>query len=275
MPATPGRARALEAAGALAQRRGDYASAKALWQEGLDIWRGLGDDEGVARALGDLASVFDLEGDADRAIPLYEESADLLRKLGLEYELGTVVSNLGVCLMSQGRLDEAAQLYEEAVELCRASGRAEQLAISLFNLGRVSMLRDRHEAAGGVVRRGARAARELGYREMIAYCLKGIGEVRAARGEVSQRPGCSAPPIGSSSSWARTSRQASRRPTTVTVEQLRTRSATTPTSVAHAEGKVMPLEESLALALGGTSSRSAFHGGQTMCWPTWPQTLGG
>jgi tetratricopeptide (TPR) repeat protein len=87
--ATPGRARALEAAGAVAQRRGDYASAKALWKEGLDIWRGLGDTEGVARGLGDLASVYDLEGEADRAIPLYEESADLLRKLWLGYELGT------------------------------------------------------------------------------------------------------------------------------------------------------------------------------------------
>ena len=253
--ATAGRARALEAAGALAQRRGDYASAKALWQEGLEIWRGLGDDEGVARALGDLASVYDLEGDADRAIPLYEESADLLRKLGLEYELGTVVSNLGVCLMSQGRLDEAAQLYEEAVELCRASGRAEQLTISLFNLGRVSMLQGRHEAAAGWFERALETARELGYREMIAYCLKGIGEVLAARaaGEQAARLlGASDRLFLELGAHVESSEQATYE---VTVEQLKEALGDDAYSSAHAEGKGMSLDQALALALGSTSSR--------------------
>ena len=246
--ATPGRARALEAAGAVAQRRGDYVSAKALWQEGLDIWRGLGDDEGVARALGDLASVYDLEGEAERAIPLYEESADLLRRLGLEYELGTVVSNLGVCLMSQGRLDEAARLYEEAVELCRASGREEQLVISLFNLGRVSMLQGRHETAAGWFERALEAARELGYREMIAYCLKGIGEVLAARGTGEQAAcllGASDRLFLELGAHVESSEQATY---AVAVEQLKDALGDDAYSSAHAEGEAMSLDQALALA---------------------------
>ena len=255
--ATPGRARALEAAGALAQRRGDYASARELWQEGLDIWRSLGEDEGVARSLGDLASVYDLEGDAERAIPLYEESAELLRRLGLEYELGTVVSNLGVCLMSQGRLEEAAKLYEEAVELCRASGRDEQLIISLFNLGRVSMLEGRHEAAAGWFERALEAARELGYREMIAYCLKGIGEVLAARGEdeaAARLLGASDRLFLELGAHVEASEVATY---DRTVEHLKVALGDDAYSTAHAEGRELPLEQSLALALGSTSPSSA------------------
>jgi predicted ATPase/DNA-binding SARP family transcriptional activator len=253
--ATPGRARALEAAGALAQRRGDYASAKALWQEGLEIWRGLGDDQGIARALGDLASVYDLEGDPARAIPLYEESADLLRRLGLEYELGTVVSNLGVCLMSQGRLDEAAKLYEEAVALCRASGRAEQLTISLFNLGRVAMLQGRHEAAATWFEQALEAARELGYREMIAYSLKGIGEVLAARGEgelAARLLGASDRLFLELGAHVEASEQATYE---VTVEHLKDSLGDDAYNVAHAEGRALSIDESLALGLGSTSSR--------------------
>jgi predicted ATPase/DNA-binding SARP family transcriptional activator len=181
--ATPARATALEAAGALAQRSGDYASAKAFWQRGLDDWRMLRDEHGIARCLGDLGSVFDLEGDVQRAISFYEESAELCRRLELDYELGTVVSNLGDCLMSQRRLDEAAALFEEAVQLCRASRREEQLVISLFNLGRVSSLQGRYEEAGRLFEEALATARDLEYREMIAYCLKGIGEVLAAGGE--------------------------------------------------------------------------------------------
>jgi predicted ATPase len=181
--ATPARARALEAVGALAQRSGEYAEAKELWQQGLDVWRTLGDEQGVARALGDLASAFDLDGDAEHAIPLYEESAELFRRHGLDYELAPVVSNLGDCLLSQGRLEEAAALFEEAVELCCSSGRDEQLVISLFNRGRVSTLGGRHAQAAQLFGEALAGARELGYREMIAYCLKGMGEVLAAQGQ--------------------------------------------------------------------------------------------
>jgi predicted ATPase/DNA-binding SARP family transcriptional activator/Tfp pilus assembly protein PilF len=255
--ATPGRARALEASGALAQRRGDYAAARELWQEGLEIWQGLGDDAGVGRALGDVASAFDLEGDAEQAVPLYEESAELLHRLGLEYELGTVVSNLGVCLMSLGRLDEAARLYEEAVELCRSTGRDEQLVISLFNLGRVSMLLQRHEAAAERFEEALRAASNLGYREMIAYCLKGSGEVRAARGaaEAATRLlGASDRLFLELGAHMEASEQATY---DRTVEQLQDMLGEDDYEAAYGEGKVMALEESLALALDSSPGAPA------------------
>jgi predicted ATPase/DNA-binding SARP family transcriptional activator/Tfp pilus assembly protein PilF len=247
--ATSGRARALEAAGALAQRRGDYAAAKAMWQEGLDIWRALDDDEGVARALGDLASIFDLEGDAERAIALYEESADLLRRLGLEYELGTVVSNLGVCHMSQGRLDEAASLDEESVELCQASGRAEQLVISLFNLGRVSLLQGRDEVAGERFEQALEAARELGYRELIAYCLKGIGEVLAARGEAEAAVRLLGAADRLFAELGAHVEATERRTYEQTVEKLKGALGGDAYDAAHAEGQALPTEQALDLAL--------------------------
>jgi predicted ATPase/DNA-binding SARP family transcriptional activator len=243
--ATPGRGRSLEAAGALAQRRGDYASAKALWQEGLAIWRELGDDEGVARALGDLASVYDLEGDPEQAIPAYEESAALLRRLGLDYELGTVLSNLGVCLMGQARLDEAAALYEEAIELCRASGRDEQLVISLFNLGRVSMLQGRPAAAAPRFGEALEAAQKLGYKEMIAYCLKGFGEVEAARGE----PASAARLLGASDrlfAELGAHMEASEQATyDITVDELRRSLGAEAYDAAYEEGQGLPLESVL------------------------------
>jgi len=180
---TAARAKALEAAGAVASRQGDYTAAKSYWQQGLEAWRELREDAGVARCLGDLASVVDIEGDAEQAISLYEQSAELFRGLGLDFELATVVSNLGDCLTSQGRLDAAAKLFEEAVELCRASGREEQLVISLFNLGRVATLQDRTTPAAELFEQALAGARRLGYTEMIAYCLKGLAEVQAVEGE--------------------------------------------------------------------------------------------
>jgi predicted ATPase/DNA-binding SARP family transcriptional activator len=247
---TQGRARALEAAGALAQRRGEYGAAKALWSEGLEIWRALGADQGVARALGDIASVIDLEGNAEEAIPLYEQSVDLLRRLGLEYELGTVLSNLGVCQMSLGHLDEAERLYAEAVELCRGSGRDEQLVITLFNLGRVSMLEGRPEAAGERFEEALEAARALGYREMIAYCLKGLAEVASAQGKArraAQLLGASDGLFADLGAHVEASEHATYERT---VEELEGMLGADAYAAAHADGRALSLEQSLALAFG-------------------------
>ena len=247
---TPARARALEAVGALAQRSGDYTEAKAFWQEGLEIWRTLGDERGVARCLGDLASAFDLEGDAAQALQLYEESAELLRRLGLEYELAPVVSNLGDCLMSQGRLDEAGALFEEAVELCRASGRQEQLVISLFNRGRVSALQGRHEAAAEHFRDALNSAGELGYREMIAYSLKGMGEVLAAQGEAQSAArllGASDLLFGELGAHV----EAIERDTyDRAVKSLKADLGDDPFAAAYRAGRAMPLEAAVAMATG-------------------------
>jgi tetratricopeptide (TPR) repeat protein len=247
---TPGRAKALEAAGALAQRRGEYDVARSLWEEGLETWRALGDDEGVARALGDLASVYDLGGNPDDAIPLYEESAELLRALGLEYELGTVVSNLGVCLMSLGRLDEAEAHYAEAVGHCRASGRDEQLVISLFNLGRVSMLQGKHEAAAEPLAASLEAARGLSYTEMIAYCLKAIGELLAARGEheaAARLLGASDRLFAQLGALVEASEQATY---DRAVEELKEALGEDEYEAAHSSGAALGLDSSVELAFG-------------------------
>ena len=51
------RARALDAAGGIAGFQGDYGAAKALLEEGLALYRQLGDKEGIASALTDLGMI--------------------------------------------------------------------------------------------------------------------------------------------------------------------------------------------------------------------------
>jgi predicted ATPase/DNA-binding SARP family transcriptional activator len=255
--ATPARARALEAVGALAQRRGEYEAAKGFWQQALDIWRALGDERGVARSLGDLGSAFDLAGDVDEAIQLYEESAVLFRRLGLGYELAPVVSNLGDCLMSQARLDEAATLFEEAVELCRASGREEQLVISLFNLGRVSALQDRHAHAAQLFEEALGRARELGYREMIAYCLKGIGEVLAAQGDAESSSRLLGACDELFDELGAHVEAIERKTYERTVENLKGTLGDDGFAAAYSEGRAMPLERVVAMGARALSAATA------------------
>ncbi len=68
------RATACVAAGALAQRQGDYARATTLLEEGLTLRRQVGDRAALAAALTDLGVVAYVRSEVDRARELHEES---------------------------------------------------------------------------------------------------------------------------------------------------------------------------------------------------------
>jgi len=76
------RAGALYGAGALAFGQGDLVRATELFEEGLTLYRELGDEVGVANVLVELGQVARAQGDYDRAATLSEESLALGRKLG-------------------------------------------------------------------------------------------------------------------------------------------------------------------------------------------------
>ena len=95
MALDPFRAKALNGAGTLARRQGDYASARSLHEESLAIYRRLGDKAGVSNTLGSLGLVAHRQGDYAAARALYEESLAIERELGNKKGISAALGNLG------------------------------------------------------------------------------------------------------------------------------------------------------------------------------------
>jgi predicted ATPase/class 3 adenylate cyclase len=76
------RTKALSGAGIMAERQGDYASARSLYEESLAISRELGDKPGTANSLNRLGNIALEEGNYPLARSLYEESLAISRELG-------------------------------------------------------------------------------------------------------------------------------------------------------------------------------------------------
>lgn len=112
---SPTRARALWGAGALAIWQGDITTALLLQEEGLAMWRELGDQAEVALALWYLGWAHFLGGDDDGALPLWEESLKIARQLRNPRLVNR--ASLGVCQIevARGRVDEAAALAEQGL----------------------------------------------------------------------------------------------------------------------------------------------------------------
>jgi len=164
-------------------RRGDTQTAAALLQESLDLYRELGDEEGIARAMAELGGVAIAELDLDRAAELYGECVPMFRSQGKLSRVAASTGNLGTIAHMRGDHATAVGYYREAIDASRAAGDEDGAAVNLHNLGRSEIALGNPDAALAALSESVAIARRLGYREVIAYCLGGFAEVAMGEGD--------------------------------------------------------------------------------------------
>jgi predicted ATPase/class 3 adenylate cyclase len=219
---TAARAHALTGAGYLTMMQSDYPQATAILEEGLALFRELGDEQGsifVLGCLGDIASrEADLEramtlfeqtlafyqergdlwgiaasymrlgnlaferGDYGRSAVLFEESLLLFRKRGDQGAITSLMNALGVALRHQGDDGRAIALFEEALALCRTLNLKDGTAWSLRNLGDIALKRGDHERAKALFVESLRLKWELGDRDSLIGTLARLASLAVAQG---------------------------------------------------------------------------------------------
>jgi ATP/maltotriose-dependent transcriptional regulator MalT len=115
-PAAPNfRAYTLFEAGFLSTTLGDYAAGWAYSEEGLALYRSLGDDLGAAWCLYGLGRVAMWSGDLNRAVQLYEETVTAARDID-DRLLRSALGNLGAVLVALGDYAQAEACLVDAIE---------------------------------------------------------------------------------------------------------------------------------------------------------------
>ena len=160
--------------GEAARHRGDYQLAAEFYEEGLALYRKVGNRRGIAWSLGSLANVSSDRGDYERAKELYEEGLALSRELGGARPLGDYLISLGYEYLLEGNHERAAALNEEAAELFRNRGRRGGIQYALDNLGWAALLRQDHESAKSLHKASLALCRELGDTLTAAESLEGL-----------------------------------------------------------------------------------------------------
>jgi tetratricopeptide (TPR) repeat protein len=201
----------LNSLGVAASRQGDPVQARALLEEALALYRGLGDKQGIADTLQDMGEAASQQGDDARAAALLEESLALYRELGDRRGIAASINNLGNVLYQQGAHGRARALFEEGLLLSRDIGAQDLGENALEALTRVA-------GAQGQARQAA----------LLGGAAEALREALGTPLPPDERAGHAS-----------------------AVQVARTALGEERFAAAWAEGRALPLEEAIALALEG------------------------
>jgi predicted ATPase/class 3 adenylate cyclase/DNA-binding CsgD family transcriptional regulator len=167
----------------VSRMRGDYATAGAMCEEALAIHRELDDTWGIAQSLFLSGATAAFQGDRAAARPLLEESVDLFREVGERQSLADAIGVLGMAALSGGDLAVARSLEEESLGIMQSLGYRQGAARALNVLGDVILKEGDHAAARALYERSFVILGDLNDKWWIAWCLEGLAGVAVAQGQ--------------------------------------------------------------------------------------------
>jgi predicted ATPase/DNA-binding SARP family transcriptional activator/DNA-binding CsgD family transcriptional regulator len=177
------RAGALRFAGVLSEEQGRYEWAEEFYEEGLALYRRLGDRRGVAALLNSLGSLSHITGNQAEAMDLTEKSLSIKQELGDESGVAISLNNLGAIVQTTGDLARAQTLFEESLQMARKQGDKTGAAISLLNLGTLAVEQDEPARAQALLLDALQVLRQLGDNDGVAECLDSLAAAAGKRYE--------------------------------------------------------------------------------------------
>ena len=247
------RAKALNEAGWVALFQGD-PRAVAMLEEGLTLFKELGDKSGAATAAANLGFALAHAGARERVAALREEAEALRREPLAPRALAQLLAFLGMAALDAYDYEQAIALPEQSLALHRELGDSNGVVVSLTALGMTTLEAGEPERAKPYFEENLRLLRNTGHRFGIAYCLLGLAGVageqlqpeRAARlwgaaEDLRETIGMSLSPFDRTH-YAYEAR----------VAAARSRLGEAAFEVAWAEGKAMSQAEAIEYALGDT-----------------------
>jgi predicted ATPase len=173
------RARALNLAGVIAFRQGDFPAAKALHEEALT----LGDVASQLDAVDRLQWVAMYQGRTAEGVALAQKGWPMADALGDLRRRARARGQLAWAAFEQGQREKAESLYAEAVAELEQQPDLPDLAYMLNALGEVHRGRAHYREARETYERSLELSRKVGVKRQMAPCLYNLAAVARSVGD--------------------------------------------------------------------------------------------
>lgn len=164
-------ARALYWEGAVALRQIESDSAKSLIQEGLSIFRAVGDGISAADMLYSLGQVETSRENYESALEYYRQAKDIKAEYGLEADMIFILNDMFTAERRLGNYASARTKVEECIAYLRDRGTPYHLSGSLWQLGDVLVSLGEMDEAVIHLRESLQISQHLTQSRYIGYCL--------------------------------------------------------------------------------------------------------
>lgn len=245
-----GTAESLHVLGHIATNQESYQAADCYLTESVSIYQEIGDRLGLNFSHGDLGLVAYLLNDFTAARSHFEESLAGAREIGSIPGMVAALNGLGDLARCRGDYDQAERFYSECLSLYRHMGDKDEIPSLLHNIAYGAQHRGNYSGALGLFREALTIQQEMHNRAGIAECLAGIAGVLSEEGDA--RRGArllsaaeSLREAGGSSLWP-----ANQIEFETHLDLLRRSLDEGTLAAAWSEGRVMPIELTIADALG-------------------------
>jgi tetratricopeptide (TPR) repeat protein len=168
---------------AAAYFQGDYAQARAAYEQTLSISALIGDRLAESDALGNLGAVAREQGDYAQARMFFEQAIIACRAIDNRWGETAALNGLGNVALAQGNYDTAQALQGAALQLSRQIGYRLFEGIALVNLGEALLAVGAFEQAAELLDEGQRQFHEAGDQRNESWALAVRALVEVLRGD--------------------------------------------------------------------------------------------
>jgi class 3 adenylate cyclase/tetratricopeptide (TPR) repeat protein len=179
-------ARTLLMAGWAPYWRDDLDSARAMFEEALEIARANpeGDRWAEARALTSLASVISPVGDEAECLKLAQEALSIGMEMGDRFTIAVAQSYAAASLRRMWRLDESMPFQDDSVRTFRDLGAKWELASAIGDRASVHRLAGRLGPAEADVREALKICHQIGDPSLLGWTASELARILLAKGDV-------------------------------------------------------------------------------------------
>ncbi len=172
------KANILFCAGLMAQNMGIVSDAEKLTNDGLSIFRELGNKEGIGRCVNILGVASSTDpGRGTESREYYKEAITIFRDTGLKKDYAVALYNMSFVHLKEGDPEKALQLRMEALDIYKELNDTHRIAFLMSSLGVFELRRKNYEKAISYADESLAVSIDIGDKYLSSINLVNLGNI--------------------------------------------------------------------------------------------------